>query len=534
MSDEGVQRVVVIQDGSSKEICTRAIRWASKNLNLKPPLDSVTLVAIIQPFKSATTSSFMGCGLLMGQSKLDSSRTVEKRRELFDRKIAEKLDEYHNNALIRDTLEHYARQQIQFQIKMETGKSLKEAAVQAAKNLEATTVILDRGMKKDRKYMTDNLTCGILRLKHDNNIERLKESEAINHDHHYHHHAIHIPKKEICDTPETFYKEFTYEELRVATNNFSPENLVSKGEDDCKRVYKGELPNGMEVIVKEHSFYAEMVRRDTSKSTNLKDFKSEVQALGKLRHDNIVILLGSCSQLGLRLLVYQYVCADSFLDQILSKKSEELPWEARLKVAAGAARGLQYLHRHNFYGNVRSYNIFITHDHHPLLGNFGVTRNQYEEESTSEQGSGKRAMTTFEYLAPEFEEIGKDTSKSDIYAFGVVLLQLITGRRTTQDTRGLSFMRWGRPLVEEKKYPELIDPTLIESHNLHQFYWMVHVVDKCIKWEPRRRPSIDKIVTTLSCIAQGCNIDFSSPDSQGSENNHQCLIMKEPSISDIN
>ncbi|KAL7194800.1 hypothetical protein ACSBR1_035099 [Camellia fascicularis] len=320
MSDEGVQRVVVIQDGSSKEICTRAIRWALKNLNLKPPLDIVTLVAIIQPFKSATTSSFMGCGLLMGQSKLDSSRTVEKRRELFDRKIAEKLDEYHNNALIRDTLEHYARQQIQFQIKMETGKSLKEAAVQAAKNLEATTVILDRGMKKDRKYMTDNLTCGILRLKHDNNIERLKESKAINHDHHYHHHAIHIPKKEICDTPETFYKEFTYEELRVATNNFSAENLVSKGEDDCKRVYKGELPNGMEVIIKEHSFYADMVRRDTSKSTNLKDFKSEVQALGKLRHDNIVMLLGSSSQLGLRLLVYQYVCADSSLDQILSSK----------------------------------------------------------------------------------------------------------------------------------------------------------------------------------------------------------------------
>ncbi|KAF5941102.1 hypothetical protein HYC85_022269 [Camellia sinensis] len=102
-------------------------------------------------------------------------------------------------------------------------------------------------------------------------------------------------------------------------------------------------------------------------------------------------------------------------------------------------------------------------------------------------------MTTFEYLAPEFEEIGKDTAKADIYAFGVVLLQLITGRRTTQDTRGLSFMRWGRPLVEEKKYPELIDPMLIESHNLHQFYWMVHVVDKCIKWEPRRRPSIDKV-----------------------------------------
>lgn len=155
-------------------------------------------------------------------------------------------------------------------------------------------------------------------------------------------------------------------------------------------------------------------------------------------------------------------------DLFFTEKRSELTWERRVRIAYGAAKGLQYLHGLEIYGNVRPSNILLTHDHQPLvrylknknslkrrrllkrksyflccnlaqLANMGLTRNQYE---ASNQSSDTRVLKTFEYLAPECEETGIDLSKADVFSFGVVLLELITGRKTIDETHGQSYLRW--------------------------------------------------------------------------------------------
>lgn len=145
------------------------------------------------------------------------------------------------------------------------------------------------------------------------------------------------------------------------------------------------------------------------------------------------------------------------------------------------------------------------------------------------QSSETRVLKTFEYLAPEYEDSGIDSSKTDVYSLGVVLLELITGRKTIEETRGKSFLRWvtsntspsfscmqlsiiinnmspltnyiillpfdikARPLLKDKTYGELIDPVVLESHDLHQLFWMVRLTEKCINPDPSKRFSIHKV-----------------------------------------
>ncbi|KAL8133551.1 hypothetical protein AgCh_008859 [Apium graveolens] len=154
----------------------------------------------------------------------------------------------------------------------------------------------------------------------------------------------------------------------------------------------------------------------------------------------------------------------------LANRSRELTWERRIKIAKGIAKGLQYLHTRSFYGSMRPNNVLLTHDYDPLLANFGLARNQYEDLN---QSSETRVLKTFEYLAPEYEDSGIDSSKTDVYSLGVVLLELITGRKTIEETKGKSFLRWARPLLKDKTYGELMDPVVLESHDLHQLFWMV-------------------------------------------------------------
>ncbi|KAA8517383.1 hypothetical protein F0562_017676 [Nyssa sinensis] len=127
-------------------------------------------------------------------------------------------------------------------------------------------------------------------------------------------------------------------------------------------------------------------------------------------------------------------------------------------------------------------------------------------------------MRTFEYLAPEYGETGKDSSLIDIYSFGVILLKLITGPRSTEDTNGQPFLRWARPLLKEKNYGDLIDPRVQHSHDLYQLVWMVRVVEKCLNWKPDRRCSINEVVNLLTSITEGSNVeDYSPPESDCSE-----------------
>ncbi|TYI62202.1 hypothetical protein E1A91_D10G229000v1 [Gossypium mustelinum] len=299
-------------------------------------------------------------------------------------------------------------------------------------------------------------------------------------------------------------RDFTYAELQAATEGFNAKNFLSEG--GFGSVYRGEI-NGMKIAVKQHKYNASLQGE--------KEFKSEVHVLRTARHENLVMLVGSCSEGNHRLLVYEYVCNRS-LDLHLSKHSRRpLSWQKRVKIALGTAKGLKYLHDNNIiHRDMRPNNILVTHEFEPLLGDFGLARTQHEDSDKSSE-TMTRVVGTLGYLAPEYAECGKVSTKTDVYSFGVVLLQLITGMKTT-DKRlgGKSLVGWARPLLKDRNYPDLIDQRILDKHDVHQLFWMVRVAEKCLTKDPQKRLSMDKVVFALNYITDCgnfCGIEDFSP-----------------------
>ncbi|MBA0871174.1 hypothetical protein Goshw_022024 [Gossypium schwendimanii] len=299
-------------------------------------------------------------------------------------------------------------------------------------------------------------------------------------------------------------RDFTYAELQAATEGFNAKNFLSEG--GFGSVYRGEI-NGMKIAVKQHKYNASLQGE--------KEFKSEVNVLRTARHENLVMLVGSCSEGNHRLLVYEYVCNRS-LDLHLSKHSRRpLSWQKRVKIALGTAKGLKYLHDNNIiHRDMRPNNILVTHEFEPLLGDFGLARTQHEDSDKSSE-TMTRVVGTLGYLAPEYAECGKVSTKTDVYSFGVVLLQLITGMKTT-DKRlgGKSLVGWARPLLKDRNYPDLIDQRILDKHDVHQLFWMVRVAEKCLTKDPQKRLSMDKVVFALNYIMDCdnfCGIEDFSP-----------------------
>ncbi|KAG4390502.1 hypothetical protein AAZX31_06G292700 [Glycine max] len=311
------------------------------------------------------------------------------------------------------------------------------------------------------------------------------------------HETIAQPVCSVCNNTRPKFecnkkRDFTYAELYASTQGFSPKNFLSEG--GFGSVYKGTL-YGQKVAVK-------LLKLMCANHKGEKEFKSEVDALSKARHENVVKLLGSCTEGNHRLLVYEYVCNGS-LDQHLSQHSRKpLSWKDRVKVAIGAAEGLLYLHENNIiHRDMTPNNILLTHDYDVLLGDFGLARTVLEDSSYSTDCVGNLT-----YMAPEYAEFGKVSTKTDVYSFGVVLLQLITGMRTTDKRVGdKGLVGWARPLLKDWKCQSLIDGRMINSHDCHQLYWMSRLVGNCLQRDPQKRLNMNTVVRALNQIGQGCS-----------------------------
>ncbi|KAJ4721473.1 Kinase family protein [Melia azedarach] len=316
--------------------------------------------------------------------------------------------------------------------------------------------------------------------------------------------AENVVKEETTTTPPTQEENkninaqtFTFRELASATKNFRQECLL--GEGGFGRVYKGTLQSTGQVVA--------VKQLDRNGLHGNKEFLVEVLMLSLLHHPNLVNLVGYCADGDQRLLVYEYMPGGSVEDHLLDPEGEKKPldWMTRMKIAYGAAQGLEYLHdKANppvIYRDLKSSNILLDNNLDPKLSDFGLAKLG----SLGDKMNNVSLMGTYGYCAPEYARTGDLTMKSDVYSFGVVLLELITGRRVIDTTRPVdeqNLIAWAQPLFRDpKRYPDMADPLLkrrVPERGLNQ---AVAIAAMCLQEEAGARPLMSDVVTALSFLS---------------------------------
>ncbi|XP_075492948.1 proline-rich receptor-like protein kinase PERK15 [Primulina tabacum] len=287
--------------------------------------------------------------------------------------------------------------------------------------------------------------------------------------------------------------QFSYEELAAATGGFSPSNLLGQG--GFGFVHKGVLHDGREVAVKSLK---------AGSGQGEREFQAEVDIISRVHHRHLVSLVGYCIAGEQRMLVYEFVPNKTLEFHLHAKGRPVMDWATRLRIAVGSAKGLAYLHEdchpRIIHRDIKTANILLDFNFEAMVADFGLAKlssENYTHVST-------RVMGTFGYLAPEYASSGKLTEKSDVFSFGVMLLELITGRRPvdhTNKTMEDSLVDWARPLLskasEEGKYDGLVDPRLQENYVPHEMARMVSCAAASIRHSARRRPKMSQIVRAL-------------------------------------
>lgn len=300
---------------------------------------------------------------------------------------------------------------------------------------------------------------------------------------------------------------FTFRELAIATKNFKDVNLI--GEGGFGKVYKGQLETGNQPVA------IKQLNRDGLQGNQ--EFIVEVLMLSLLHHPNLVNLIGYCAEGDQRLLVYEYMAMGSLENHLfdLHPDAEPLGWNARIKIAVGAARGLEYLHvKANppvIYRDLKSANILLDKDFNPKLSDFGLAKLGPVGDNTH---VSTRVMGTYGYCAPEYAMSGKLTLKSDIYGFGVVLLELITGRRAIDNSKQVgeqNLVAWSRQFLKDRrKFVQMVDPLLQGRFPIRCLHHAIAITAMCLQDQPNFRPLIGDVVVALEYLASQPYIDTGS------------------------
>ncbi|EPS63150.1 hypothetical protein M569_11637 [Genlisea aurea] len=287
--------------------------------------------------------------------------------------------------------------------------------------------------------------------------------------------------------------QFTFDELSAATNGFSQANVLGQG--GFGFVHKGVLPDGKEVAVKSLK---------AGSGQGEREFQAEVEIISRVHHRHLVSLVGYCIAGDERLLVYEFVPNKTLEFHLHGNGEVPMDWASRLQIARGSAKGLAYLHEdcepRIIHRDIKSANILLDSQFEAKVADFGLaklTSDNYTHVST-------RVMGTFGYLAPEYAASGKLSEKSDVFSFGVMLLELITGRRPVDPTSNMmedSLVDWARGLMsqalEDGDYSKLADPRLEDSYVRHEMASMVACASSCVRHSARRRPRMSQVVRAL-------------------------------------
>ncbi|KAL0010448.1 hypothetical protein SO802_005556 [Lithocarpus litseifolius] len=286
---------------------------------------------------------------------------------------------------------------------------------------------------------------------------------------------------------------FSSEELAIATNGFSHTNLLGQG--GFGYVHKGVLPNGKVVAVKQLK---------AGSGQGEREFRAEVEVIGRVHHKHLVSLVGFCISGAQRMLVYEFVSNYTLDFHLHGKGRPTMNWPTRMKIALGSARGLAYLHEDCqpkiIHRDIKAANILIDNNFDAKVADFGLAKISLETDTHV----STRVMGTFGYLAPEYAASGKLTDKSDVFSFGVVLLELITGRHPIDKTNSFtedSMVEWARPLLsqalENGHFDAVVDRRLQNDYNSGEMVRMVACAAACVRHSSRRRPRMSQIVRAL-------------------------------------
>ncbi|KAM1249230.1 hypothetical protein ACFX15_031357 [Malus domestica] len=317
---------------------------------------------------------------------------------------------------------------------------------------------------------------------------------------------------ELYREKEQNLRVFSLQELREATNGFN--RLLKLGEGGFGSVYKGTIrpadgERGSPILVA-------IKKLNPQSLQGHKEWLAEVQFLGVVEHPNLVKLLGYCSVDGerriQRLLVYEFVPNRSLEDHLFNRALPTLPWITRLQIMLGAAQGLAYLHMglevQVIFRDFKSSNVLLDEEFRPKLSDFGLAREGPTDDRSHVSTS---VVGTYGYAAPEYIETGHLSTSSDLWSFGVVLYEILTGRRVLDKNRPTAeqkLLYWvGQFPADSKRFSMIIDPLLRDQYSLTAARNVAKLADSCLNKNAKERPTMSQVVEVLEQALQ---------DSQGS------------------
>ncbi|KAF8033624.1 hypothetical protein BT93_C0034 [Corymbia citriodora subsp. variegata] len=290
---------------------------------------------------------------------------------------------------------------------------------------------------------------------------------------------------------------FTYEEMRLTTKQFRPDLIL--GEGGFGIVYKGTIDENVRPGYQTVQVAIKELNREGFQGD--REWLAEVNYLGQLRHPNLVKLIGYCCEDEHRLLVYEYMAGGSLEKHLFRRVGCSLTWSKRMKIALDAAKGLAFLHgaeRSIIYRDFKTSNILLDADFNAKLSDFGLAKDGPVGDQTH---VSTRVMGTYGYAAPEYVMTGHLTARSDVYGFGVVLLEMLIGRRAmdkSKPSREHNLVEWARPLLNNnKKLLRILDPRVEGQYSVKTAMKVANLAYQCLSQNPKGRPLMNHVVEIL-------------------------------------
>ncbi|EYU24637.1 hypothetical protein ABFS82_04G106800 [Erythranthe guttata] len=296
-------------------------------------------------------------------------------------------------------------------------------------------------------------------------------------------------KKQGKKDPE--WRIFSLKELQLATNNFNYDNKL--GEGGFGSVYWGQSWDGSQIAVKRLKSWSNKADME---------FSIEVEILARVRHKNLLTLRGYCAEGQERLIVYDYMNNLSLLSHLHGQHAAEchLDWSRRMNIAIGAAEGIVYLHNHAtphiIHRDIKASNVLLDSEFKAQVADFGFAK-LIPDGATHVT---TRVKGTLGYLAPEYAMLGKASESCDVYSFGILLLELASGRKPLEklgSTMKRTITEWALPLARERKFDEIADKKMNGSYVVEELKRVVFVGLVCADNRPEKRPTILEVVAML-------------------------------------